>query len=46
MCGFDGVGLMGRGNYFRTESTRKTEIEVRVENLKDGKQVRMGSQER
>ena len=34
MCCFDGVR---RGNYFRGESSRKTEVEVRVGKLKNGK---------
>ena len=39
MCGFGGVW---RGNYFRGELIRRTEVEVRMERL----QVRMRSQER
>ena len=34
MCGFDRVQ---RGNYFRGEPIRRTEVEVRVGNLKNGK---------
>ena len=34
MCGFDGVP---RGNYFRGEPIRRTEVEVRVGKLKNGK---------
>ena len=34
MCGFDGVQ---RGNYFRGELIRRTEVEVRVEKIKSGK---------
>ena len=33
-CGFDGVQ---RGNYFRGEPIRRTEVEVRVEKLMNGK---------
>ena len=34
MCGFDGVR---RGNYFRREPIRRTEIEVRVGKIKNEK---------
>ena len=34
MFGFDGVL---RGNYFRGELVRRTEVEVRVERLRNGK---------
>ena len=34
MCGFDGVG---RGNYFGGEPIRRTEVEVKVGKLKNGK---------
>ena len=34
MCGFDGVR---RGNYFGGEPIRRTEVEVRVGKLKNGK---------
>ena len=34
MCGFDTVQ---RGNYFRGESVKKTEVEVRERKLKNGK---------
>ena len=34
MCGFDGVG---RGNYLGGEPIRRTEVEVRVSKLKNGK---------
>ena len=34
ICGFDGVW---RGNYFRGEPIRRTEVEVSVGNLKIGK---------
>ena len=34
MCGFDGVW---RGNYFEVRPIRRTEVEVRVGKLKNGK---------
>ena len=34
MCGFDGIR---RGNYFRREPIGRTEVEVRVSKLKNGK---------
>ena len=34
MCGFDGIQ---KGNYFGRELIRKTEVEVRVQKLKDRK---------
>ena len=34
MCGFDRVW---RGNYFRGELIRRTEVEIKVEKLKNGK---------
>ena len=34
MSGFDGVW---RGNYFRGEPIRRTEVKIRVEKLKNGK---------
>ena len=44
MCGFAGGQ---RGNYFGGEPIRRTEVEVRVGKLKNGKAaVKMRSQER
>ena len=37
MCGFDGVHI---GNYFGGEPIRRTEVELRVGKLKNGKAVR------
>ena len=36
MCVFDGIQ---RGNYFEIETIRRTEVEVRVGKLKNGKAV-------